>query len=193
MKVRAKINKNTTKKKIIITSSIVGVLCLVGYLVYANNAKIFPFQLADAQPGEFLINLDKSESEKAKTQEIEENPEQKVVNDQKDTPAKPSIDDSGKQEALVMLSYASIQNNTVTASGYVSNITEAVGDCTYTFSRGGQIVTKKTQALQNPTSTTCTTASFPAAELESGKWSVTLSYSSEKSQGVSALKEIIKQ
>jgi hypothetical protein len=161
--------------------------------VVANINHFFPFQLTSPLPGDQTINQQKTTTENQQIQTIKNNPSQKVVNQQTDTPSTPSTDpSSGKQSVYVLMTYASIQNDIVSASGFVSNISESNGTCTYIFKKGTAEIDKTSSSLQNPTSTTCSTISFPSAELSSGTWTVKLIYSSSTSYGESNTRNITK-
>lgn len=72
---------------------------------------------------------------------------------------------------------------------FISGIFENSGTCTFTYAQGAANFTKTSQASADASTTICyvTTASsdFPS----SGSWSVTLSYSSDKSKGISVAKD----
>lgn len=182
----------TSKSKIITVVALIAALT-GGYLLYASLNHLPPFALSSPDPGDYTINLEKSDAEKQRTQELQQNPEQKIVNEQSDTPTTPTTDvGTGKQNANVVLSFASIQNGTVSVGGYVTNVVEDGGTCTYTFTKGGEAIEKTAATMQNPTSTSCATTRFPSTELGSGVWKVTLTYGSSASAGVSNTKEVTK-
>jgi hypothetical protein len=180
-----------SKTKIIIVASIAALAG--GYLLYASINHLPPFALSSPDPGDYTINLEKSNAEKQRTQELQQNPEQKIVNEQSDIPTTPTTDvGTGKQNANVILSFASIQNGIVSAGGYVTNVVEDGGTCIYTFTKGGAVIEKTAATMQNPTSTSCATTRFLSTELGSGTWSVVLTYGSSASAGVSNTKEVTK-
>ncbi len=191
-----KINKNSSKKKIALIIVPLVILLGVGmYLGVAAVNKLPPFSTVDTtyEPGEQVVNLERSEAEKAREKELIDNPELKTQNEQTDTPSAPTTTDSGKAAVNVLVTNASISNGTVSASGFVTNLVEEGGSCTYVFTSGSSTVTKNSQTLTNPSSTTCATVTFPSSELlVSGTWKVTLSYSSEKAAGKSDPKEFTK-
>lgn len=146
------------------------------------------------EPGKQVTNMSKTDTEKQATNNLKKNPQDKTQNNQTDTPATPPIDTtSGKQQANVLITNAGVSNGNVSVSGFVTNVVESDGSCTYTFTNGSSKVSKTTDVLPNATSTTCATTTFPASDLEpSGTWSVVLSYSSSQSAGVSSSKEFQK-
>lgn len=182
----------TSKSKIITIVAFIAALT-GGYLLYSSLNHLPPFALSSPDPGDYTINLEKSDSEKQRTQELQQNPEQKVVNEQSDTPATPSTNEAtGKQNANVILSFASIQNDTVSVGGYITNVVEDGGSCLYMFAKNNEVIKKTAATMQNPTSTSCATVNFPASELASGTWQVALLYSSSLSEGTSNTKDITK-
>lgn len=190
-----KINKQYNKKKLVIILILLLVLVTGGYLGVAALNKLPPFAAAEKtyKPGEQVTNLERSESEKKAEETLKDNPEQKTANNQTDTPEPPKVSSAGKLNVNVLLTNAGISNGTVTASGFVTNIVEEGGTCTFKFINGSNVVTKTSTTLTNPTSTTCSTVRFPATELMAGgTWKVSLAYSSEKASGSSNEKEITK-
>lgn len=191
------INKNHNKKKIVTIAGIVLLTVLAGgYLTFAALNKLPPFASVEKnyQPGEQVTNLERSQAEKDAEKALADNPELKMENDQTDTPQAPTQQtESGKLKVNLLVTNARIANGTVSASGFVTDLVESGGTCTYTFTNGNATVIKTAQTLTNPTSTTCATVSFPAAELTmDGTWKVVLSYLSDKATGKSEAKEFMK-
>lgn len=184
--------KMSKRQKIAITIAVVVILAGV-YLGVAFSKHLFPFvnKTPNYEPGTHVVNKDKSDAEKQSIDNLKNNPQDKTKNSQTDIPAAPTVNqDSGKKEANVLITNVGIQNGSVSASGFVTNVVESDGSCTYTFTNGANKVTKTSNVLPNPTSTTCATVNFPASDLPvAGTWSVVLSYSSPESAGFSAAKE----
>lgn len=188
-----KIKKSAKIKQPIIVTIVIVVIVAAGYMLYASYNHLPPFQSSSPLPGDYTINQQKSDTEKQQIQKLKDDPSQKVVNQQTDTPSTPAVDPaSNKQVASVVITYASIQNETVSVSGFVSNVAEDGGTCTYTFTKDGLDVKKVSSSMSNPTSTTCSTLNFPASQLTSGVWTVKLVYSSTSSYGESSSKDITK-
>jgi flagellar basal body-associated protein FliL len=190
-----KIKTKKSKLKVIIAIVIVLVLAAAAYLALAFYKHYPPFMEAQQKTTDGqTVNLERSDAENEKIKDIQDNPESKTKNDQNDTPKPPTQNtSSGKQSVNVLLTNASIINNTVRASGFVTNIVEEGGECTYIFTNGTSTLTKKATTLTNPTSTTCETVTFSPAELPvGGTWKVVLKYSSSKAEGTSNTKEFTK-
>jgi hypothetical protein len=181
-------NTHIFKKKITI---IVITACVIigGYIFIAWLNHLHPFSNVDSTPtpGTQFINMDKTKTEKQSSDNLKNNPQDKLKNSQTDTPPAPSVSSTtGKQQANVLITNVGISNGTVSASGFVTNIVESDGSCDYIFVNGNHTISKPSKVLPNATSTTCSTVTFPTSDLPiSGTWSVTLSYSSAESSGVS--------
>ncbi|MBM7802058.1 hypothetical protein JOE58_001309 [Curtobacterium luteum] len=66
---------------------------------------------------------------------------------------------------------------TLQAGGLVSGTTNTSGTCTFTAKKGGTTRTAESAAQASASSVNCAQVSFPAAQVSSGTWSVTLQYS----------------
>ena len=189
---KLKTKKNYKNKAPLIIIAAVVLALIVGGAVFAFYKVNTP--LDTIQPGEQGVNLERSDSEKAAEEALKDNPEEKLENEQTDTPVAPDeTTSSGKQAVNVVLTNAGIYNGTVSVGGMVTNVVEETGVCSYVFTNQGSVVTKTSTTLVNPTSTTCTTVNFPSSELPTnGTWTVKLNYSSAKSEGSSNTKEISK-
>lgn len=189
------INRSNNRKRFV--APLVIILGLVGlYLIIAWNKHLVPFSNIerDYEPGEQVVNMKKSQAEKRATEVIENDPSKKVENNQKDTPPQPDTNSTtGKQVANVMVTNVGVFNGTVSASGFATNVSESDGTCEFVFNGPGNTVTKTSPTMQNPTSTSCKTVSFPASELTAdGTWTVYINYFSLLSEGKSDSREFQK-
>lgn len=183
------------KNKVILLIAASVLIVAVGYLVYAWNSSNPPFSSRKSySPGEYIVNKERSDSEKEVTKRIDENPEAKTQNSQTDKPIAPSVDEkTGLQAVNVLLTNTGIFNGTVSASGMVTDAIEDGGTCTFIFKNGTSKVEKTSKTMQNSTSTSCETVSFSSEELPTdGTWRVQISYSSPTSEGSSNTKEFTK-
>ena len=163
------------------------------YLAFAwfNHLPPFPAKKESFQPGEYIVNMERTETEKKVSEDLEKNPETKLENKQTDTPSAPVVED-GKQQVNVLLTNAGIFNGQVSAGGMVTNSVEDGGTCTFVFKNGTQEISKTTETMTNSTSTSCKTVAFPASELSDGSWKVFIKYDSNTSIGTSNEKEFTK-
>lgn len=183
-----------SKKKILTLLAIVGAMILA-YLVTAWFMKYPPFLASKGyEPGEDVVNLERSQTEKEASRIIEANPESKLENSQTDTPPAPATNEqTGMREVNVLLTSAGVFNNRVSVAGMVTDVAESGGKCSFIFTNGADKLVKVTDTLANPSSTSCRTASFSADELgKLGAWRVHIEYRSDTSTGVSNTKEFNK-
>ncbi len=174
--------------KLVSIAAIITIGAIGSYLLYAYTTHVFPFSV---DPYEHKVNYNRSEAEKQREQEINSNSSQKTENNQTDQPSQPTVDTtSGKQVASVLLTFVGVTNEVVSASGFVSNLSQDGGQCTYSFTKGDKSFEKTVDTMINPTSTTCRTTSFSASGIEPGVWGVILRYSSSNAEGESSAKEL---
>jgi hypothetical protein len=189
------INRSARKKRIIISALTVAGLAGI-YLLVAWNKNLIPFSNTNRtyEPGEEIVNMKRTDSEKKASEALEKDPSSKMENAQTDTPETPDTNSSsGKQEANVLVTNAGVFNGKVSASGFATNVVESTGTCEYVFTNGNTRIVKQSEPLPNSTSTTCKTVSFSADELSgSGLWKVYLHYISDISEGTSPIKEFQK-
>lgn len=69
-------------------------------------------------------------------------------------------------------------------AGFIPGIVENGGTCTATFTSGSNTVTRTSQGFANASTTNCTPISYAGSGVQAG-WSVTLTYSSNTSEGTS--------
>jgi hypothetical protein len=192
-----KINKKPSKKKIIIITILAVLLAGFTYAVVASQAGLFPFvrpSMEPAQLGEQKVSLERSDAEEDAIRAVSEDPSLKSKNDQTDEPKLPTTTtDDDRLKVNVLLTNVRVANGTVSSSGFVTDLVESDGSCTYRFVNGSNVVEKPARTLTNPTSTTCETVRFPTAELQAdGNWKVSVLYNSDTATGESAQKEFTK-
>jgi hypothetical protein len=67
-------------------------------------------------------------------------------------------------------------SKTLQAGGLVSGTTNAKGTCTFTATKGSVTRTQTSTAEASASSVNCAQVAFPAAQVSSGTWSITLEY-----------------
>lgn len=98
---------------------------------------------------------------------------------------------ANKRQVIPVVANAAQSNNEVFVSGYVSNIVEEGGSCTYSFVKGTTTFTKTTEGFVNVGNTNCTPLTLTTQDFgQKGTWQVTLTYNSESAHGVSQPKEL---
>jgi len=93
----------------------------------------------------------------------------------------------GLKVAEVFISNAGqdTMNNVIFASGIITNVVNHSGDCTYTFSNGGETITESSSALPSAKETICGVVEIDSSRFTPGEWTVTLNYKSDFAEGVS--------
>lgn len=102
----------------------------------------------------------------------------------------PSGDTSNTKKVVTpVITSASKSGATVAIFSYVSGVIEDGGTCTFTFS-GSTTITYTSQGVANASNTDCR-LSKSDSRFSSGSWKVTLSYSSTKASGKSAVTPVL--
>ena len=94
-------------------------------------------------------------------------------------PSPPPTTSSGKLQVTPVVTSATKTQ----VSGYVAGVFEDGGSCTATLTKGSQTITGKSSGFADANHTTC--APISLSGVDSGAWSVVLSYSSAKAEGKS--------
>lgn len=90
----------------------------------------------------------------------------------------PDTDPAGfPATALVTYAGWDTGSKTLQASGLVSGTTDTSGTCTFRATKGGVTRSLTTEAVASASSVNCAQASFPASQVSTGTWSITLKYS----------------
>ena len=185
--------KKTSRKKIIIITTILGLAilsCSYTAAAYINKWIPFsdqdkPFVTDDQGRG---VNPNKTKTEKDEVKNLENNPDNKLVRPNTDVTPKPKVNPETKKQAVYVMMTSveqSVDKNTITASGFVSNAVEQDGKCTYIFKLGDKIIKKTVGVMPGPSSTSCETVRVNRNELDAaGRWTVLIEYASSASQGV---------
>jgi hypothetical protein len=138
------------------------------------------------------ISTERTLQDKQLEKKLDSNPDQKQQATQTDHPTTPSVDESTNlQQVNVILTNTGEVDGSVSASGFVSDVVESTGTCTYVFTNGQKTVEKVSNTLTNATSTTCKTVQFSASDLSAGTWEVQLKYSSPTSTGSSNMLNLV--
>ncbi|WP_123656148.1 MULTISPECIES: hypothetical protein [unclassified Curtobacterium] len=86
--------------------------------------------------------------------------------------------DPGDFPATAIVTFASWDagSKTLQTAGLVSGTTNAKGTCTFTAKNGGTTRTTTSAPSASASSVSCAQATFPAGQISTGNWSVTLKY-----------------
>jgi hypothetical protein len=174
--------KKNNKKALLVWGSVIAVtvLALTGYFALNQNILTDLFKKPSTEQ---VMNLDpptetdrqEAEQNKERLSQTKETQEADIPSG--DTPQTPSNKKNIKP-TITEATRTSIR-------GYITGIFEEGGTCTATFVKDSQTLTKSSTGFQNASYTQCEPMDLPGGFLETGKWSVTLSYSSGLSEGES--------
>ena len=169
--------KSVSNKKILILMT-VAVLAATGGVVWFVNQG----DESTTSQSEDIINYGPAtEQEKQETEQHKQELENKLGPGNSSTPSsQPS------SQASVVMTYANLTNQSVESGGFVSNALEEGGTCTLTLTKGSAKVTGTSQGFIDVNKTACPTISINRNQLNSGEWTVVLSYSSSSASGSSA-------
>lgn len=184
--------RKTNKSRKIITAIIVLFILSCSYMAFAYVNKLAPFSnneksfsVDDQGRG---INPNKTKTEKEETKNLENNPDNKSVRPNTDIVPKSKTDPSTKKQSVYVMMTSveqSVNKNTITVSGFVTNAVEQDGKCTYIFTLGDRVVRKEAGVIPGPSSTSCQTIQVSRSELGvAGRWTVSIEYTSSTSHGV---------
>lgn len=87
----------------------------------------------------------------------------------------------GRKVVSPVISYV----DKTTVNAYVTGIFEEGGTCTATLTKGSKTITKTSTGFQNASYTQCAPMDLTGSSIESGDWSVVVSYSSSTASGKS--------
>lgn len=190
MKHKQKKNRRVSRKKIALVAA-AAVIAAGVYMAAAYASKWPPFSdqeraftVDDQGRG---VNPHKTKTEKKDTKKVEDNPDAKAIRPNTDTVPQPATDPATHKQSVYVLMTSveqSVDKQTITASGFVTNTVESNSTCTYVFTAGDRVVKKNTGVLPGPNSTACQTARVNRSELAPGRWTVTIEYNSASSRGV---------
>ncbi|PCN49294.1 hypothetical protein Csp2054_03705 [Curtobacterium sp. 'Ferrero'] len=87
--------------------------------------------------------------------------------------------DAGEYPATALVSYAGWDtgSRTLQAGGLVTGTTDTSGTCTFVATKGGVSRTLTSSAQASASSVNCAQVAFPASQVSTGTWSITLKYS----------------
>jgi hypothetical protein len=90
----------------------------------------------------------------------------------------PSDPDQGDIDATALVTFASWDtgSKSLQAAGLVTGTTDTSGKCTFTATKGGTTRTLTSSASASASTINCAQVAFPASQVSSGTWSVTLKY-----------------
>lgn len=173
------IKKHTKKinKPVLIATSAL----LVGLIVFLAYALIVRPQSDKSAD----ITNTTTPSDQQQSENLVNNPDDKTVSPNTDTPIEPTITPKSEKKQVQMVASVDQSNDTVFIRGGI-NYPVTGGSCyAKLVGPSGESIRKDSVVLSNPASTDCKTIPIPISELESGVWTFTLNYTSNEYEGVS--------
>lgn len=169
--------KTLNKKKFLLLALLAGLLLIGGALAYTNRNNNLPVVVVTTPEGPERIDLNPpTEEEKKETADNKD----AIANDQQNGNT-PTTTTPGQKKSVK----PTITNTTGSINAYVAGIFEEGGTCTATFTKGTSSRTKTSAGFQNASYTQCAPISLEPGFLSPGDWTVSLKYTSEKSEGTS--------
>lgn len=171
-----KIRRRKASKKIILA---VLTACIVvgsiAYIVYAQQNK------QPTKPSKPITYSGPSEQDKKDAAD-----NKKEVAAQQTIENQPSSSGSQKKQVNPVITNARQSDQQITINAYISGVFEEGGTCTAVATKGSSVVTHKSNAFADATTTSCAPifidrSAFP----DSGSWSVVVNYSSNSAEGKS--------
>lgn len=184
LEVIMRINKQNKKTAIIIASIVVLILIGVGISLYSTASHLNESaKLQEETPG---VNYDPPTE-----QEVEEGQDAKkrAYDDAKKSSSDDESTTSNKRSVNVGISFADIYGANLEVRAFSNGIVDA-GTCTVRVAKGSDVITKKSDAFIDASSTQCMPVYIPVSDLSSGIWLVTVSFSSANAQGTSDTVEV---
>jgi hypothetical protein len=139
-------------------------------------------QSSDINRDTDYVNLSPPTEQDAEDVEVNK---EKIGDEAKDTQTLPSTGN-----AIVVVSFAGQFESSVEVSSFVQNIFEEGGECTLLLEKNDLKVTKTQLGQVDAKNTVCPTFYIPVSELESGEYTVSVSYKSSDYSGTSNMTKL---
>ncbi len=175
-------NKNYTKKRAIIIVAALIVLAIIGFgtaqVLRNRAADNADTESTDTVPQETIKYEPATGEEKQQTEQHKGN---LVKEDsQPPTPA------GSKKAVTPIITDASQYDDRIEVRSFIPSIVESGGTCTLTFKQGSAQILKTVEGAADATTTRCEPSMIPRSEFtSSGKWVLTITYTSAASSGTS--------
>ena len=177
-----KIKQANKKNKIIIIVTVIA-SCIATLLI------ILSFFLKNDHPP-VSIEQNQSSEETAKKEEAQKNETtsdkkvtEKTIPTNTDIPEKP-VENPDHIYTVSMISSIDIENGSVFIRGGINNLSSDSGECIAEMThQDGTVVSKTTNLLPGPQSSSCKTIEIPIKELKTGQWKMKLKYKNQNTTG----------
>jgi hypothetical protein len=178
-------SKYTRKKLFVLFVSILAILVILFVLEKSEVINLYNDQKQPSTTTEQdEINLNPPTEEELQAVEDNKNKLSEEI-DKSNNAVPPPQKEDGKIDVKPVIGYIEIRDEQIRANGFISTMIEEGGTCTLTLSRGEQKVQTTTTSLADAQSTICGLMLVNKNDVSNGSWTATLSYSSDKYEGVS--------
>jgi len=172
-----KINKNKKmpKRRIVIASSITVALLLAAWAVFAYASSSWPFAGSSQT----------TDSQTSGTSPLETNEETNTPDSTTPSKAPTQYEGNDPNNAASLtgfISYSSVVDGNLVIRTTIDQALSS-GTCKLTLTKGGESITKTSDIVANPSSSTCSGFDIPTSELSSGTWTMKISITSGNKTG----------
>lgn len=173
------------KTKIIILICAVTAVCVSTYLVYGSIRKSEQVIQPPSSNSNDGVNYSAPTEEEIKS--AEDNKQDVTKLQEKESNSTPQTSTTKKIVTPIISSWPSTMESgaDVSISGFISEIYEDSGVCTFTMRKTDKKISKSQEARKDAQVTTCGRITIASNKLSSGTWQATLSYLSPKAEGTS--------
>jgi hypothetical protein len=172
-------NKTKSNKKILIFFTILLFLIFTGLIVYSLARN-------DNPPETQTDGINYGPATEEEIQAAEDNKSRLVEEQKQQNQAPPPQQNSNQKTGVTLVfGYIEVRDGQVNSNGFISTIIEEGGTCTLTLKKGSRLAQATSLSLADAQSTVCGLMQINTSELSGGEWSATISYSSDKYEGVS--------
>lgn len=177
--------KRLNRKRAIILMTVLILVLLAAIGAQAYRSRSTNQSTDNDTPAETINYGPATEEEKNQTEQHKDDITKQQEEEQNQNPT------DNKIAVTPIITDASQYGDKVEVRAYVPAIVETGGKCTLAFKHGSNEITRSIDTLAGPQTTQCDTVTVPVSEFPSkGTWTLTVSYSSDASAGISAAQNV---
>lgn len=186
------INKRTNPKKKILIACSIGALLLIGAIVVARQANMWPSSTTPQTTLTPATDEQKKDGEQTKTDTIQDTNSKETSGSGSDQPLPPVTDEATNTSTVLVDITSTSQDGTIYKIGVLIQAQLSSGQCTLTLKKGTQIYTSSVDIQALPSTSTCKGFNVPLDQLSAGKWMATVNVVSGSTNGT-ASREVVVQ
>lgn len=178
--------------RVIITSLVIIASAALGYTLYAQTNKLWPFHsnktpLKEVAPEVNSVDYSGPTDEDTKhSQTAKESLLNEGGSEASEQQNNTETNSASKKNVTVNISFADIFDDNLEIRAFTPTVIEGNGTCTATVSKQGtQTITKTSKAFVDSSSSICQPIYIPKSQLPTGAWNVSVTYKSPTHQGSS--------